>query len=247
MILAFEIISFAICILNIILHTVGSCLLINLYKRTTPSTQQIYLLHLSISEGISNLIYAVQIFPTFLSISANTCAVVREMQEYLYVINFILMYLVIYMTMLLMTLDRLMSVVLNIKYSNYWNPNKTKKSIIIIWCVCILASISFSLPHKSNIFQWEESVGVYFYPLCNILFLLLALFTYTFMFWKYKNSQRIKQRQPGSTVDQTTTFATNHKQTLIKVFLQSRFYISVLIILTYVLFSTIPAVHLFII
>ena len=240
MVFAFEITSFAICILSIILHTIGSCLLINLYKRNTPSTQQIYLLHLSICEGITNLIDVIRIFPSFLSISANTCAVVRKMQEHLYLMNLIPMYMVIYMTMLLMTLDRLMSIVLNIKYSNYWTPNKTKKSIIIIWSVCILASISFSLPYKFNIFLWEASFGVYFYPICNILFLLLASFTYIFMFWTYKNSQRIKQRRPRSTVGQTTTFAPNHKQTLIKVFLQSRFYISVLIILTYVLFSTIP-------
>ena len=240
MVFALEITSFVICILNVILHTVGSCLLINLYTRNRPTTQQIYLLHLSICEGITNLIYVIQTFPSFLSISANTSAVVRKMLEVLYFINFILMYMVIYMTMLLMTLDRLMSVVLNFKYSNYWNPNKTKKSIILMWCVCILATISFLLPYKFNSLLWGESFGVYFYPVSNIAFLLLASVTYIFMFWKYKNSQRIKQRQRRSTVGQTTTFVPNHKLTLIKVFLQSRFYISVLIILTYVLFIIIP-------
>ena len=136
--------------------------------------------------------------------------------------------------MTFMTLDRLMAVVLGLKYPQYWTIRRTKKTLIVIWGIGLLLLILFEILY--NFYgQWQEDEGMMnLWVSFSLLYIVVATVTYAVIFVEYYKSRYTAQRLNDA--EQSESNPTSALQ----LFLKSRFYVSVLIILTYLLFNTIP-------
>ena len=79
----------------------------------------------------------------------------------------------------------------------------------------------------------HETLDLYIYPTFDVVFLITAIITYVYIFHKYKQSRLppTPLHRRSSMVECVKTF---------KVFKQSRFYIPLLLTLTFVVFMVIP-------
>lgn len=76
---------------------------------------------------------------------------------------------------------------------------------------------------------------IYFKVAESGLFIMVAFVTYAIIFWKYKKSRdAVRQYQDSGNMDE------NESDSIVQTFLKSRFYVSIIIILTYLMFNTIP-------
>lgn len=111
----------SITILNIFLHILGSYLLWKTYNWTTITTQQLIIFHLSVCEAFESANGVIHHIFAFLGYEL-------ESPQMSYGFCFYIAFAqVLYMLMMVITLDRLMAVVLGLKYPLYWTVEKTKK------------------------------------------------------------------------------------------------------------------------
>ena len=227
-------VNLAIVSVNVLLHSTGCFLLWKTYKRSQVTTQKLLLFHLSISEGLMNLnlvvIFAVHLCIDFRSESYKII--------YTYIIHPMRssLFYVIFFIMLFMTLDRLMAVVLNLKYQIYWRVTRTKKVLAAIWIFGLLLSVCFGVfpeftPHR--VYILILMIHIYLQLAFSILFVVTALLTYATIFWKYKMSRNSLEADPSNRNGQ-------HQQQHSPM----HFYIPVLIISTYVIFNATPFIIL---
>ena len=170
---------------NVLLHFTGCFLLWKTYKRSQITTQKLLLLHLSISEGLINL-NSVVYYVMHLCIYGQS--------ESYNIYNIVLFYIiypmkslfyVIFVIMLFMTLDRLMAVVLNLKYRLYWRVSRTKKVLAAIWIFGLLLSVCFGVLPKFvplRIYILIQMIHDYLQLAFSILFIVTALLTYVTIF-----------------------------------------------------------------
>ena len=212
---------------NVLLHSTGCFLLWKTYKRSQITTQKLILLHLSIFEGLINLIFLVM-YVMHLSVDPQSESYNMILMYFIQPVTSSLNYVIIFI-MLFMTLDRLMAVVLNLRVS------RTKKVLVAIWIFGLLLSVCFGLlpeyaPLRIYILIW--TINFYLLPAFSILFVITALLTYATIFWKYKMSRNSLE------ADSSNGNGQQHSR--------MHFYIPVLIISTYLIFNATPyiiAIH----
>ena len=119
------------------------------------------------------------------------------------------------------------------KYKAYWNVENTKKLLAVIWgfgVVIIATYLILYWQYSTWHTKWKE----YFY--LNIFtsgfYILVAFVTYGFIFHKYRQSVALRKR--------TTAYGNHHTDPRTAFSFKSRFYIPVLIILTFILFYLVP-------
>ena len=123
-------ITFVVTIINLTSHVVGSLLLSKLYKWRTITTQQLIICNISICDGLSSCVWII-IHVIELSRSA--------LDSFPYCIGFHLAFgWVLYFLMLSLMLDRLAAVSLGMKYPLYWNVDKTKNTVALIWSLGVI-------------------------------------------------------------------------------------------------------------
>ena len=145
---------------------------------------------------------------------------------------------VLFMLMMALTLDRLLAVVLGLKYLSCCTVFRLKKCLVTIWCIGI-AYIPLSIVLYHFFGRWFVKVEAISALLAtSILFIMVALVTYAVIFWKFMKS-RAAVRHSGFSKD-----VNQQQSSIIRTFHQSRFYVSILIILTYLLFNTKLSVRL---
>ena len=95
--------------------------------------------------------------------------------------------------------------------------------------------VSAVLYHHLGALWFRNKVAIYITSAKSVAFIKVSIVTYTVIFWKYKKSRdRMHQFQSPDITDRNQQSSTLH------MFRNSRFYVSVLIIFTYLLFNTIP-------
>ena len=144
-----------------------------------------------------------------------------------------LMYIFI---MFLVTIERYLLIKLNIKYSIYITPRKIKITLIVVFFVFTVAFLTIIL--TVNI-QREDDVErfcfIYVYPVLELWFVPAVFLTYYAIFKKYKRNKkqliRLRYQVRKST-----------NQSNVSTFKNTRFdfYIPTLIIVTFILFTTVP-------
>ena len=140
--------------------------------------------------------------------------------------------LLYFVIMIYVTADRLLAVLLNMKYNVLWSVNKTKYTLIVTWVVCITLGVIVSLLYELFNLHYESYI-TYVHGVFDIGFIILALVTYGVLFSKYKNSLSMQTRN-------TECGQSDRRQSLFEVFRQSNFYISVLLITTFLLLVAVP-------
>ena len=216
---------------NVIFHSIGAYLLLCIYKNSRQSAEQVYLIHLSICELLMNLLEVFRRIPDLISHSAEVNEIIHSMQCYLMIAMFTGISVVYYLDMVYFTLDRLLDVLLNIKYPLYWNEAKAKRLVQGTWLFGIVLSIIISLLHYFIGYVWQDLMFKYCFPILDFSFTFLALVTYGFIFSKFKKT-RILPSQKGTTATLKTS--------AFHVLRRSRFHLSFLLILTFLMFIVVP-------
>ena len=172
------------------LHCVGFWALWNV-KQTNPYliTQRLYLLHLSLSENCHSFFLGLY----FILSKYNK----PKWANYAFICfggGAFIWYLSI---MIMLTVDRFLTVYLNVRYLAVWNIRKTKRVLV----VCFLVGFSFNLLFLLTIPTFEKALdffSTYLWFLVDNIFILIAILTYIYIFRRvYKPSREIGDNKEG--------------------------------------------------
>lgn len=233
-------------IANVLLHSIGIYLLVKIQQRNSGNIQTVYVINLSVCEAIMNFLELLRRIPSFFTIRADVESTISVVNEYIHIVMFTGISFVFYWVMIFLTLDRLLDILLNIRYPIYWNETKTKNLLGGTWFLGVMLCVTVSMLYYSIGFDWEDAFFKYFYPAISIGFIGLAIVTYGFIFKRYRRTRTnpvcfynnpIATNQNFNTIDTTTS---NRQPNAWTVFRKSRFYISVLLILSFIFFMLIP-------
>ena len=239
------------------LHVLGCYLLTCQYRNGLQNTQQLFLINLSVSEGALNFLQLLtnHVDPTSSGlinnlkagnisttnhvhrlsssdISSSPSTVATMIRHYIKTVRgygFTTMY---FLTMIYLTFDKLLDIYLNIRYHLFWNERRTKKLIVVTWCITLTSAILVSVAYHFTGFNDHETLDLYVYPTLDVIFLFIASLTYVFIFHKYK-----KSRIPPVPMNINQSAV---RLSTFKVFQKSRFYIPVLLITSFIIFVAIP-------
>lgn len=218
---------------NILLHSLGTYLLATLYFNGKANAQKVYLLNLSLLLVCINILNCIYRIPHAIILYRESDSGIIETQMYIQIILSTGFYPIYYFNMFYLTIDRLLNVLLNAKYKVYWDETKAMYLVQITWIIGLVASICISVAYNYTKFYWEVVYWVYFYPTLDVIFIVLALITYSVLFWKYNMSQNFRAKNKGK-------LARNRLENSFQAFRRSRFYIAVLLILSFVVLVLIP-------
>jgi hypothetical protein len=216
-------------IVNIVMHGMGTWLLACTYMRGQKSTQTLYLINLALSELIKNMVrliweLIVVVSPAYFS---HPTAFV-----YTHIFSVSGVFYNYMLSMFYITGDRLLHIILNLRYPVYWSIGKTKRLLICTWVFCLTISTSLILVYhfifKSAMIKYEvylDIIRLYIPFTLYIISLLFAIVTYTVMFLTFARSR-------------SNTIAP--QSSLFNIFINSRFFICVLLMTSFLLLTVIP-------
>lgn len=179
-------IELSVCLLSIVMHLIALSLLLKLRKTAIPNrTQRVLLIHLSVSETCFMLCQVVKIA----SIS-NT-----EFDHYISIIQMAGFDSMYYFAMIYLTADRFFEVYLNLRYPLYWNETLARNVLLVLWFVsAVMATVTFFLYHL-NIYSYMDVCYLVLYPSLEIVFLVVATITYSYIIrtsWRfYRKTRRV--------------------------------------------------------
>lgn len=219
--------------LVLLLHSLALVLLFKIKVQNVNGSQKYLLTSLCLVElclGANSIL-----FSTFKSLEMVT---VLEIAEIFDLIPLYLLYLLI---MIFITLDRLFEFRLNIKYSLYWSPKKTFYALIIVFSILILVFVCLIiLKVFFTSFDFVKIIMIYVLPQFEIIFMILAIYTYYLIFKKLKRNRRTSRKIKQNVMMQNSRIQNETSTKGFRVFVPS------LIIATFILFSIIPYVTMLI-
>lgn len=227
-----------IVILNIVFHSVGIYLLLSL---PTRDLQETYLMNLSTSEITGNILELfVNRVPKILTYHGITLKFISRIREFTSIIFATVISTTYYFAMIFITLDKFFDIFLSIRYPTYWNKTRAKRLIMCVWGLSVLVCIGLSVAYAFRRFSYKNEIRTFFMTPLDVLCIILATVTYTFIFKKFQE-KRTKPVVP--------TFLTSNNAILERrpsppscwqIFRRSRFLVSVLLILSFLLFMIVP-------
>ena len=215
-------------VINIFIHSLGSHLLFTLYKKGNKTSQQLFLINLSVIEACINVLRLVFNALTVVYFCNGTTSI-QVVTQHLKIVAITGGYYLYIISLFYITCDRLLNVLLNIRYRIYWNESKTKQLLVSTWIVISTLSVLVTLVYsfkrnnqnmKSIIFM---SLFMYIPPLLNIGLFIVAVISYSYIFLKH--SSACKRR---------------HEVSLFRIFRNSHFFVSVLLVKTFFLLAVLP-------
>lgn len=241
-------------LINCILHSIGIYLMRCVQRQGQLRIHHVYLVSLSSSELLMNFLDVIKISISYHQNSSNT---ITQITYYIILVQFTGAAIVFHFSMIFITVDRLLEILLNIKYPIYWNEDKAKRLLIALWVVSLIITIIVALCQKYLDFQWENYFFTYFFPIIEFFFIGLALATYLFIFKKFNTTRfpafnlpvlrrtRIAPA-PDDLADSSNDASVSprpeqfrqlrQRRSSIQVFRKSKFFIPVLLILTFLIF-----------
>lgn len=226
---------------NMFMHALGFFLLGSL-KRRENDVQRIYLINLSITEFLKNLLILLTVIPDLINLPRHAKIDVDLVHIYLGIFYDYAVMCSFYLTMFSITLDRYFFISWNDAYKIHWKYKQARFLMLSIWALGFSLSIIICLVyrfHENGVIKYfiyiretESIVIAYCRPLIDIPFVLLAVAVYYKIFGKYyKSQQRISSSAQGGKRKQGSS---------IKLFIRSRFLITALLIASFLLFTFIP-------
>ena len=138
-------------------------------QKSRKDTQKYLLLHLSI---VDIIMITMQVGSAIVSILNWNLSSLKESVIFAFNVVTVLLY---YMTMYVITFDRLLCVVLNIKYNYYVTPGVIKRVIIVVWLISL---ILFILLCVIDVNSYASFVGI---VLLILIIVLLFITTVTYI------------------------------------------------------------------
>ena len=253
--------------LSVVFHTCGLYLLKCLSKLGRGDLQLLLVGNLSATELLLNITY----------ITLFSCNIIWHkldssgfpLWDYIQMFSGSTLKFVYYATMVCLTVNKLLEVVLNISYPNHCTKRRGKLLLAFTWVlgflffimICVadtnFASFSNSRTNKNNTTRVNESLSnstqrpplkthldkisyntvfTYFYTGFDFFFIFIAVGTYAYIFHKYRESKS----DPVISRYSRSEFQGSKSPGVWKVFRNSRFYISCLLIVTFLLMVVLP-------
>lgn len=219
---------------NSFLHILGFYILLRRYKKSTKNPQKIYILNLSIFEIILNLLGNLARVPEMLTHSKEVTKVITFVQHYATLFNLTGAWIITYLTMIYITIDRFLVVYLGFRYSLYWTKRKALYVVNLTWACCALFSISIAVGEFFLHFHYQDVFYKYFYPTMDFLYLVIVISVYVYIFYRYQKSFKLQHKVSKRTLNK------RNASTAQEAFYQSRFYTSILLVFTFLFFIVIP-------
>ena len=213
---------------NVILHSFGIFLLVKCH-RSKNKIQYFFLGNLAASELMKNLVYTGYDILSIIKYQHNRFDrnFLNNVLVFLKCLSGTSVYYSYVLANVFITGDRIACVYYSARYSFIWTLYKSKVLLLSTWLFCLLTMIPVYL---SDLKQ-PKKVIISGYVACmlNIMYLVFAVLSYTWIFSEYKKSKR--RIKMSSTVEQLSTA---------QIFRQSRFYVAILILLSFLLFMVVP-------
>lgn len=225
---------------NTLLHGVGCTLLIRVYKNGKKTIQLMYLINLGMCECILNVIRSLQ----HIMILADTNPPTPQIAVINMYLNFFAgsgLFYLYSLAMFYITGHRLLSILLPFKYHVIWTLHRTKLLLVATWSINVTLAFAviigvYLLELDTNNVQNKRGFTIlylYIPTAFNVIFLLFALFSYSIMFQRFSHSRR--------RFSQACVANNCHKQTLLQIFRHSKFFVSILVITSFLLLMVIPS------
>jgi hypothetical protein len=233
-----DIVLILMVLLNIILHSVGIYLLSCLHNR---DVHELYLINLSASEILVNVCELLaRRIPRLITFTGAALHFVKDIQEFASIVNGTLISITYYLSMVYITIDKLLDIFLNIKYAVYWNTIRAKYLIQFTWVFSVSVCLCTSLAYYFQGFEYKNTIRKFFMTPFDVFFIVLTIITYIFIFMKFRQTRGIPQSNDNLRSNVIG------RRTCWYIFRHSRFFVSVWMILTFVLFMVVPDfIHLF--
>ena len=143
--------------------------------------------------------------------------------------------------MIFITVDRLLEISLNIKYNLYCNEAKAKWLLIFTWITGLAMTFGIILTTIFTEFEYERPFDLYLHTPLSLTFIILAIVTYVLIFRKFKQTRITPSEYNHSGP------SSNQVSNVYTVFRKSKFFVSVLLISSFILFVEIPGFIFFIV
>lgn len=240
--LAFQITDLLLSLINILIHILSVCLLSKLY---TPSPHQLLLLHLSIAEVIAShlrgSISIINLLPKRFMPPPWTPGpptMAFEVRQYLFMVNITGVFLVMFLLIISLTVDRLLIVLLGVRYKTICSISKAKIVMAHIWCIGISGTLGFVFAYKYYGYDPTYVMEYYVFTSCGIVFMVVSPLWYAVIFWRYhtykSNMQKYKKTTSAKINDE------QEKHVCSSALLDPLFYVPLLIISSFAIFVVIP-------
>ena len=219
---------FTVQLVNIALHSIGCYLLITLYKRGQDTTQRILLINLSATELLLNVFGGVMSIQSILILKGMD--ILEEQHVYTSIIRDSGLMVIYFIDMYFITIDRLLEILLNINYYSYVSQEKVKYLLFATWLFGIILTIGITVTWHYLKFDYAK-IHLFVYPPLACPFVPLAIIVYSLIFYRYRKS-RVAPTQSWNN--------RNARVSIVRTFRQSKFFVVVFIILSFLLFVIFP-------
>ena len=214
---------------NIFFHCAGIYLLTVLKRNGEGKIHLINLLNLSCIELISSILSLFTIL--FHAIKFADPGVSKEIEKHFNMIKASLILTAYFLTMVVILMDKVLEVMMNIRYAAIWNERKANILIIIMWIFGATLCLSILLAYHITKFDFMLYFPIFIMLPANIFYVILALASYAYIFYKFNKSRILPY---GGRKDKALSFC--------HVFRKSRFFIPMSLILVYIIFHVIPTI-----
>ena len=225
---ALQIILFIFYLLNILSHAIGFSLLVKLYRNGERTSQEVFLMTLSIT-AILRSISLILLYETPANTSLRTF-IGKPGNIYVGIIVTVGIYFVYTLNLVYILINKFLQVYLHLRYPLYVTIGRTKCLISTTWCVAI-GVCAVCMVYMVTRAQYQNIALIYIYLAIDLCLILFACYIYSYIFLKYKNTRRPPACPSRSQYRHRNIFV---------IFYQSRFTVSALLILSYIVFTTIP-------
>ena len=228
----FLIIEVSLYIMTALIHILGIYVLTK-RSRLISRNQKLYLISLSISEitlSINHIIINTAHLISSTHTPKSIWVVIIEIMHYdgAWIINLT--------TMIMLTLDRFAKVLLNVRYPRYITRKRTLFIVFLIWFVSALITAIFTALYFIYSIPYFYISYRYIYPVLDTAVVLNAIVTYSYIYVKIRRSSnyiRIPSKKMHRALPHQFTIHRKRRQ---------RFFVPVIILLTFILFVYIPDV-----
>ena len=245
-ILAANILLALLSIINLMLHSFGLTLLCSVYRGGRKTAQQLYLMNISLTEAMMSFLNALSVLLFIVYFCTHTPKVV-DIAIYIGFIANSGGYLLYFSSMLFITCDRFFIVLFYTKYITKWNIRKTLRMIASAWIVNFFVALVTILvllfvgDEKILAQNVDKVFSLYIPTTLNVMFLVFAVIAYSVMFRKYLVSHRTTRTYSFTHGTALRSDANVKGESLFQIFRKSRFFVSVLVIFSYLMFLVIPS------
>lgn len=217
---------------NIVLHSIGCHLLTVICLKGKSSVQYILVKNLSVIETAISIV-GIFITASEMIYHEDGAKTSNEFDKYLTIIRNTGLAFIYFMAMIYITIDRLLEIYLDLRYHLFCNEGNARRLLVATWCVGVLLVVGFTIPTVLiTKFEYLEPFYKYILTPVSFSFIILAVTSYVSIFVRFRRTRMHPAHTNKMTKKQVSCFYA---------FRNSRFFLAVLLITSFILLVELPA------